>query len=34
MTSQDVLLDACVVINLAASQIWDEIADANGYRFL
>lgn len=34
MDLQDVLVDACVVINLAASQIWDEVAEANGYRFV
>lgn len=34
MDPQDVLVDACVVINLAASQIWDEVAEANGYRFV
>jgi|Tabmets5t2r1_1033131.scaffolds.fasta_scaffold80173_1 predicted nucleic acid-binding protein len=34
MDPQDVLADACVVINLAASQIWDEVAEANGYRFV
>jgi predicted nucleic acid-binding protein len=34
MDPQDVLVDACVVINLAASQIWDEVAEANGYQFV
>src|SRR6266571_6750281 len=34
MTARDVLLDACIVINLAASEVWEEVAVANGHRFL
>jgi predicted nucleic acid-binding protein len=31
--SEDLLLDACVAINLRATGIWPEIARASGFRF-